>query len=739
MAFQVYFKYRKKGAAGWTDTTGLDVSTSQDFDSYITSLDGSTTYQFRAVLEEDAVIIDYGEIEEFTTSPDTTADTIYTIATPISFKSTKEINGAWYANMRILPDDYIEPESYIQKDDELYIVKNIKKIKSGGLTYYDVKMYHNMIELAELTIDRFSLLDSPEDLLTLILDGTDWTAGDCDIDENVYLKLDRRISRLEALNLLADRTGGELYFHSADREVDLLREIGTNTGLQLRYDKNATYIEREEDSTELITRIYVYGSDNFAMNTITLDDCDDETDWVASGGGAILASDNEKMQGGQAIEWQASALNETATRDLGAGGVIDLTGCDSVRFWIYSETANASGIAFGIGEAVYTENEVNTGALAAECWNDIELDLSAVVDGDKDAIRYLGFRNLTDGAVTVIFDDIRSFSDVNYLDSPYINNYKINKEYVYRHSAKPEKATFEKIIYVDEDTFVNHEYPNRNYGDEWRFKVRDDTDRELISLLKFSLDTIPTGATITGATLNLNVTSTDFSSSASADVQLADTDWDEDTATWNNKPGSAGNITTFSGASTGWKEITLTSTVEDWWDGTTDNYGLRLELNIPDVDKSININSKESDYVPYLKITYTMTTDPSDVIRAGAWDYMTGQERDIPKLKYKFNIVDLSEVIKNTWEDETIDIGDTCRAYDDDLDINTNVRVVKIVRNHLDPADVQLELANKSYTMADLEAKRSKQLSYAMPFKDRPDIIDASAIQAGQIGEDVNQ
>jgi len=447
--------------------------------------------------------------------------------------------------------------------------------------------------------------------------------------------------------------------------------------LQLRYDKNATYIEREEDSTDLITRIYAYGSDNFAMNTITLDDCDDETDWVASGGGAISASDNVKMQGGQAIEWQATALNETCTIDLGAGGVIDLTGCDSVRFWIYSETANASGITFGIGEAAYTENEVNTGALSAKCWNDVELDLSGVADGDKDAIRYIGFKNLTDGAATVIFDDIRSFSDVNYLDSPYIDNYKINKEYVYRHSAKPEKETFEKIIYVDADTFVAQDYPNRNFGTEWRTKVRDFGSRDLITLIKYSLDVIPTGATITEATLNLHITSTDFSSGADADIQLADADWNEYTATWNNKPGSAGNITTLDGNSSGWKEIDLTSTVEDWWASTTDNYGLRIELNIADVEKSININSKESDYVPYLKITYTMTTDPSDVIRAGAWDYMTGQERDIPKLKYKFNIVDLSEVIKNTWEDETIDIGDTCRAYDDDLDIKKSFRPVR--------------------------------------------------------------
>ncbi len=735
--YQVYFQYRKKGTTNWIDTDKIEVSTSQDFDSFVTDLDDGATYQFRAVLEEDSTVIDYGEIVEFETLAEAVSGKIYTIVKPISFTSTQEINGAWYADMRIMPDDYIEPESYIEKDGELYIVKNIKKIKSGGQTYFDVKLYHNMIELSELTIERFSLLDSVANLLNLILDGTIWNAGTCDINEKVYLKLDRRMSRLEALNLLADRCGGELYFHSKDRLVDLKREIGTNTGLQLRYDKNATYIEREEDSQDLITRIYAYGSDNFAMNTITLDDCDDETLWTALDG-VVSASDNNKMQGGQAIRWGATALNQICTRDLGAGNVIDLSGCDKVNVWIYSEVANANGVQFGIGKSAWNELTASSGALKAECWHDVELDLSGVADSNKNAIRYLGFQNKTNGAATIIFDDIRSFSDVNYLDSPNRDKYKINKEYVYIHSAKPEKETFEKIIYVSEDTFVNHESPNKNYGTEWRFKVRDDTNRELISLIKFQLNALPIGAVITDATLNLHVTSTDFKSGANVDVQRAASDWSEYTVKWTNRPASAGNIGSFNGASTGWKEVDITSTVQDWWAGAN-NYGLRLELNITDVDKSVNINSKESDYVPYLKVTYTMTTNPSDVIRAGAWDYMVGEERDIPRLKYKFNIVDLSEVIKNTWEDEVISLGDTCRAYDSDLGINTNVRVVKITRNHLDPSDIELELANKSYTIADLETKRSKQLSYAMPFKDRPNIIDATAIQAGQIGEDVNR
>ncbi len=730
MAYQVYFQYRKKGAASWTDTTNLDVSTSQDFDTYVTGLDGGITYEFRAVLEEDDVIIDYGEIEEFTTLPDTSSDTIYTITKPISFVSTKEINGWWGADMRILPDDYIEPESYIEKDGELYIVKNIKKIKSGGKTYFDVKLYHNMIELSELTIDRFNLLDSPSDLLALILDGTDWTAGTCDIDENVYLKLDRRMSRLEALNLLAERCGGELYWHSKDRIVDLKREIGAHTGLQIRYDKNATYIEKEEDSQDLITRIYAYGSDNFAMNTIPIEDCDDESLWTPSGGGNVVASDNNKMQGSQAIEWNATALNETCTRDLVSG--INLSGCNIVKLWIYSATANASGVQFGIGESAYTENTVNSGALRAECWHEIELDLSAVADANKDAIRYLGFKNLTNGAATIIFDDIRSFSDVNYIDSPNINKYKIKKEYTYRHSAKPEKQTFEKIIYPSDDTYAYQYEANATHGNSSAMGMKSAADIH-ISFIKFDLSIIPDNATIESASLYMYCFYV-YASGITASVYLSTANWSGATLTYNNMPAAGALVGTLS-VSVGQKNLTITDTVNDWISGTVNNYGLRMIA-----DNWCWWYTKEAvENKPYIVVKYSLVTDPSDVIRAGALDYMIGQERDIPKLKYKFNIVDLSRVIKNTWEEETIDIGDTCRAYDSDLDINTNVRVVKIVRNHLDPTDVQLELANKSYTMADLEAKRSKQLSYAMPFKDRPNIIDASAIQAGQIGEDVNK
>jgi len=333
---------------------------------------------------------------------------IKSIAKPITLKTIKEINGAWTANMQILPDDYISAERYIDIDGEQYIVKKSKHIKAGGKTYHNVEALHiGIAELTDLTIDRFSLLKTPTYLLNYILADTGWTAGECDIDEIVYLRTDRRTTILESLNLLADRCAdsAELYFHSEGRTVDLKREIGTHTGLQIRYDKNSDYIEKEEDSNELITRIYPYGSDNFEINSTILDNCEDETDYSPSGAGSTEASD-EKQQGAQAVKLISSTLNETFINDLGAGNVKDLSGHNSLKFWVYSEVANANGFTFGIGEAAYNEITVNTGAPDKECWKEVELDLSEVADADKNAIRYIGFKNLTDGEVEIIVDNL---------------------------------------------------------------------------------------------------------------------------------------------------------------------------------------------------------------------------------------------------------------------------------------------------------------------------------------------
>jgi len=660
---------------------------------------------------------------------------VISIAKPITLKTTKEINGAWTANIQILPDDYISAESYVDVAGEQYIAKNVKKIKSGK-TYFDVSLYHNMFELTDLTIDRFSLLKTPTYLLDYILTDCEWIAGDCDIDEIVYLRTDKRTTILEALNLLAEQCGGELYFYSQDRIVDLKREIGTHTGLQIRYDKNSDYIEKEEDSNELITRIYPYGSDNFEINSTILDNCEDETDYSPSGAGSTEASD-EKQQGAQAIKLISSTLNETFINDLGAGNVKDLSGHDLLKFWVYSEVANANGFTFGIGEAAYTEQTVNTGALDKECWKEVELDLSEVADGDKNEIRYIGFKNLTGGAVEIVIDSIRAFSGNIYIDSPNIAKYKVRKEYTYRHSAKPEKEQFEKIIYPSDDSYTYQKAPNTNYGTVAVLWIRGATNSYDYLFFKFDLSDIPAEAIITSTILYIYIQQIYGFLVTSAATYLCNANWAENTITWNNQPAVLGdNIHTFNFGSVGWKNCDgdMLTTVQNWHSGAANNYGITIRTTQWAL---AHPTSKEGINKPYLKVEYIIETDPSSVIKAAALDYLL--THDEPKLKYKVNMVDLSKVMVNTWEDEAIDLGDTVRVYDSELKINTNCRIKKITKNLLDPSDVSLELVNKAYSIADLEAKRAKQLSYAMPFMDNPKIIDAGAVQAGYFGGDVQK
>ena len=667
---------------------------------------------------------------------------VLSIAKPISLKTTKEINGAWTAKMQILPDDYTDTDNYIDIDGEHYIVKKLRRIKSGGKYYFDVDLLHNAIEeLSVQTVDRMSVLMDAETIMTDILDGSEWTIGTCEITDIVSFVLDRRVSKLEALTMLATKCNAELDYNSKDRTVDLKYQIGTVTGLQLRYDKNCTEIIKEEDSSDLVTRIYPYGADNYPINCTVLDDCEDETLYTASATGSTLASD-EKMYKSIGIELASETLNETFIRDLGAGNVVDLSGHDLLKFWIYSEADNANGFTFGIGKSAYTDITVNTGALTAKCWREITLDLSATADANKNAIRYIGFKNLSSGSVTAVFDFIRAFNGEEYIDSPNISLYKVPKELVYQHSAKLERSQVTIQIYPSADAEVKQSAPNSNFGNSTYLESRDEpvAAYDYASYMKWALTQIPTGATVTKAELKLYVYwlgANGSNTGVTSNVHLSGADWDESTLTWNNKPAVGALINTMSMTSIGWKTLDITDEFNDWRDGVTDNNGIRLFPSSANANRNAAWYSKEAlQNKPYIEVTYTILNDPKDIIKAAAQDYLYAN--DEPKLKYSVKAADLSKVIVDTWEDEEIALGDTVKIYDAELDLNVAVRIKKITRDILDPTDIELELVNKSYTFADEQAKIAKQLSYAMPFKDNPNIVSANAVQVGYTGSDTN-
>jgi phage minor structural protein len=373
-------------------------------------------------------------------------------------------------------------------------------------------------------------------------------------------------------------------------------------------------------------------------------------------------------------------------------------------------------------------------------WKEVTLDLSSVADGDKNAIRYIGFKNLTDGEVEVIFDSIRAFDGDIYIESDNASHYKVKKEYVYQHSGKPEKTVFETILYPSHDAYTSSAAPNSNFnslvmgvqaGTVWN------------TFLKWDFSTIPADATIEEAVLSL----TQYQGSGTLSVattQLCDADWDETTITYNNQPSTSGaSFHTWDFRSIGTVNDSgdILTTVQNWFNSVTDNYGITIRTASGRAEfysKNVHVDGAK----PQLKIKYSLTTDPKEIIKAGAMEKLYAN--DEPALMYKVKAADLSKVIADTWEEETIELGDTVKIYDYDMKdadgkpLNVNVRVKKITKNLLDPSDMDIELANKAYSITDADAELAKKLSYAMPFADKPNVVSANAVQAGYTGGSVN-
>jgi len=197
-----------------------------------------------------------------------TKPNVISITKPIELIINKEINGLWFADLEIQKDSYIKPECYIEIDDELYIAKKINKIRDKEKTIYKVKLEHLMVELIDLTVNKFDYENkTPTYILTSFLIGTSWSIGTVNITSPIDLKSEKRITILKALNLLANKCSGELNF-SVNRIVDLKTQIGSVTELQLRYDKNCDYIEKQEDASQLCTRLYCYGKNDLTIESV---------------------------------------------------------------------------------------------------------------------------------------------------------------------------------------------------------------------------------------------------------------------------------------------------------------------------------------------------------------------------------------------------------------------------------------------------------------------------------------
>jgi len=159
-------------------------------------------------------------------------------------------------------------------------------------------------------------------------------------------------------------------------------------------------------------------------------------------------------------------------------------------------------------------------------------------------------------------------------------------------------------------------YPDDNYGDFEEFWVGywTDTSRLFRTYIQFDLSSIPAGAVITDASLELYLDEAEGSGSMEIELQKVNSSWQEDSITWNIQPAFSSKVesSSYVGStdSNDWKVWgNLEQLVQGWNDGSIANYGMFLkaanESSVSVVAKFISSDSnKSNNYYPKLVVDY---------------------------------------------------------------------------------------------------------------------------------------
>ncbi|WP_456328753.1 DNRLRE domain-containing protein [Archaeoglobus sp.] len=122
-----------------------------------------------------------------------------------------------------------------------------------------------------------------------------------------------------------------------------------------------------------------------------------------------------------------------------------------------------------------------------------------------------------------------------------------------------------------DDTFADQLYPNSNFGSESYLLVDSLSLWKDRTFVKFDVSSLPAGAHVVNATLQLYVYDT-RAKNRNYGAHLVQNDWSEDTLTWNNQPGFSSTATDTVKVDEGWLSWNVTTDVRGFISGNP-NYG----------------------------------------------------------------------------------------------------------------------------------------------------------------------
>ena len=208
-----------------------------------------------------------------------------------------------------------------------------------------------------------------------------------------------------------------------------------------------------------------------------------------------------------------------------------------------------------------------------------------------------------------VYYELKSSGESRYLLTVTANEKWINEEgRAFPVTIDPTVTQYNGI----QDAMVNSSSVNANYGS---LQTQYLADGKSI-YIRAEMPALPIGATISAAWFAMSYYFSGSSGSMLAGAYQVLSSWNESTITYNNAPPvgdellSSAILSAFSSiTSTSPNETSfeITSLANQWYDGTADNYGIiikRLESATHTLTNA-RIKSSETDYLPYLNITYS--------------------------------------------------------------------------------------------------------------------------------------
>lgn len=202
--------------------------------------------------------------------------------------------------------------------------------------------------------------------------------------------------------------------------------------------------------------------------------------------------------------------------------------------------------------------------------------------------------------------------------------------------VRSDQEKVEAVFQASADTYVDQENPDASYGLSEYLKVRSSESKNSRTCVFFNLSTIPWGASVLSAKLFLYLSKPPASQRTYLCYRF-NSAWDEESLTWNRKPGSSSTFAASSNVPTtpGWVVWDVREQVQRVLNGIEEhawtNFGWEIfdkSEDSQEVQEAFFISSEsgEQDKRPYLTVEFTppkLNITVGTPLVAGEWAGLT--------------------------------------------------------------------------------------------------------------------